>query len=407
MQSKGHTKGECQEQLLAASRGVQTWVARLPLQGHWIVSIHARQLGEVIFAQLFITGIPFSIGSIGAMLFQIKQRTKLLWSGISAEQRDQWKANLRAGELEDSGISHLIEQGGSLDACDFEETNLVFWQTASRSFLNIQSEKPVVILLNKSEAALENTTFWTIELTSLAMNPPSAKIRVITIQMGCFEIMQKLSDRVSYVAGSTRAAELRWSGIEDFTCETGSTYRKRYPPPLWHSDRLREHGLSASILKGLGYSVSWLTERGFPLVDLRNAGIPVSALMKEGISLTDLTEAGFPPVELKEAGVSAKDLKDAGFSAEALLGAGFSVKDLLNLGFSLAGCSPKLLKQGGSSAKDLKDMGVSAAELLNIGFLVRDLRDSGFSAEEARNAGGAPLDIYTYYKKGYNKNRHQ
>ena len=52
-------------------------------------------------------------------------------------------------------------------------------------------------------------------------------------------------------------------------------------------------------------------------------------------------------------------------------------------------------------------MGVSAAELLNMGFLVRDLRDSGFSAEEARNAGGAPLDIYTYYEKGYNKNRHQ
>ena len=354
MQSKGHTKGECQEQLLAASRGVQTWVARLPLQGHWIVSIHARQLGEVIFAQLFITGIPFSIGSIGAMLFQIKQSTKLLWSGISAEQRDQWKANLRAGELgEDSGISHLIEQGGSLHACDFEETNLVFWQTASRSFLNIQSEKPVVILLNKSEAALENTTFWTIELTSLAMNPPSAEIRVITIQMGCFKIMQKLSDRVSYIAGSTRAAELRWSGIKGFTCErmrrySYDSYPIRYPAPLWHADRLREEGLSASILKGRGYSVSWLKERGFPLVDLRNAGIPVSALMKEGISLTDLTKAGFPPLEFKEAGVSAKDLKDAGFSAEALLGAGFSVKDLLNLGFSLAGWSPKLLKQRGA-----------------------------------------------------------
>ncbi|CAE6941813.1 unnamed protein product [Symbiodinium natans] len=381
--SSNHSKAQCKAQLSQAFGAIQNWTANLSLHGYWIHSLHTLHLSEVISAQLFVSGFPFGTGSIGSRLFRVKQRVKLLWSGISQEERVHWKKMKEAGELsEDTELGALLPRGaeGPFDSCDYLVTVLTFWQTASCSLLSIERDKPVLILVNKSEEDMQKTVFWNVELAALATNPPLSKIQLVSFHMDCLSLVSKLSRRIEDLAGNSRPAELRWSGITEFTCERVGTdgavteKQEEYPPPLWRAELLQRHNLTAKVLKGKGFVAGWLLSRGFSIKELKDSGFGVLPLKDAGQTLKDIREAGY----------SAKSLWDLGHSGEELREAGFMPKELLRAGWGGRHDTDKLEKVSkGTSSEHLKQLKqlMSSPPHPSHRPSLRDLKEAGFSAE--------------------------
>ena len=431
MSSKGHTKQECRKQLSAVFQGITDWASSISLHGHWIHSIRAIHFSETVAQQLFVSGFAFGIGDIGARLFQMPQGTKLLWSGISPRDRATWKGAEDAGELsEDTEMGHIIHRqlGDRLfDCCDFGATVLTFWQTASSSLLNVQHQKPLLILINKTKEQIADTIFWNAEVPSLALNPPQSTIRLVSFQMTCKDLVEKLTERIVEIVGNTQAAELRWSGVTNMTCEEPPHRPWAYPPPLWRAERLRAHGLGPKYLGELGMTAMWLHDRGFALKDVRQAGRPLPEIQKllernfkRGDFATELKEAGFPlgtilnlqpkarrnginVASFRQLGFSAKELmKEASrdnlkirLSAKELREAGYSATELKEAGFNLKACdrSKKFL------FGELQDANYSGSELRDAGFTAWDLKDVG--ADPAKYADGFSCeDIFRAFGRG-------
>ena len=434
--SKGHTKQQCRSQLSAVFRGITDWASELSFHGHWIHSINARHFSETVAAQLFVSGIPTGARALPARLFKMRQATKLLWSGISRDSRAMWKTNSDAGELsEDTEMGHVIHQklGDRLfDCCDFGATVLTFWQTASSSLLNAQPQKPLLVLVNKTQEQITSTIFWNAELPSLAMNPPQSAIRLVSFQMSCRDLVVKLSERVEEIVGNTRAAELRWSAVTQMTCEKPSDQAQEYPPPLWRAERLRARGLGPEYLGKLGMTAEWLHKRGFTFKDLRDAGKTLGQIhdaykrehIKWNLNVTELKESGFLLADIlklhnyaaqnlnmfREAGFSARQLLDAAsltqrgpgkklkalFSAKNLKEAGYSAAELSEAGFNLEAWRDKFRRPANQLYGELRQAHYTGSELKTAGFSAQDLKKTwadptkymdGFSCEELK-AGG-------------------
>ena len=416
MSSKGHTKQECRKQLSAVFQGITDWASSISLHGHWIHSIHALHFSESVAQQLFVSGIPFGAGAIPVRLFRMPQGTKLLWSGISPRDRATWKGAEDAGELsEDTEMGHIIHRqlGDRLfDCCDFGATVLTFWQTASSSLLNVQHQKPLLILINKTKEQIAGTIFWNAEVPSLALNPPQSTIRLVSFQMTCKDLVEKLTERIVEIVGNTQAAELRWSGVTNMTCEEPPHRPWAYPPPLWRAERLRAHGLGPKDLGELGMTATWLHDRGFNCSELQQIKqfqhlLPVQ--LGRYCSLTELRALGFTAQELKQqsslpaelsanvrdllaAGYSTKNLVESRFQPEVLKAAGLTAKELKE-----AGLEPKLLeslrfkaedmREAGYNAKKLGELGYKGYDLLRAGYARAELFDAGFSVDDLRGKG--------------------
>ena len=395
--SKGHTKQQCRSQLSAVFRGITDWASELSFHGHWIHSINARHFSETVAAQLFVSGIPFGVGDTGAKLFKMRQATKLLWSGISRDSRAMWKTNSDAGELsEDTEMGHVIHQklGDRLfDCCDFGATVLTFWQTASSSLLNAQPQKPLLVLVNKTQEQITSTIFWNAELPSLAMNPPQSAIRLVSFQMSCRDLVVKLSERVEEIVGNTRAAELRWSAVTQMTCEKPSDQAQEYPPPLWRAERLRARGLGPEYLGKLGMTAEWLHKRGFncrELHQVHQAKRLDGKQLRSYCSLAELRALGLTAGEFK---IHTYNRTDAAANVRDLRAAGFSVKQLLGDKFP-----PEWLKQAGSTANELREAGLDCEQLKRAGFEIHELREAGC---DAMTLAGFVKNAYEMLEAGY------
>ena len=85
------------------------------MHGHWIREMHSKQWAEVFECQLFIDGVPFGPGTLGADLFTMSQPIKMLWSGVDPATRDASKKSLKAGELaKETKAGQSLEKAGHL-----------------------------------------------------------------------------------------------------------------------------------------------------------------------------------------------------------------------------------------------------------------------------------------------------
>ena len=96
-----------------SSKGIQEYAESRDLHGHWIREMHSKQWAEAFEYQLFIDGIPFGPGTLGADLFTVSQPIKMLWSGVDPATRDAWKKSLKAGELaKETKAGQSLEKAG-------------------------------------------------------------------------------------------------------------------------------------------------------------------------------------------------------------------------------------------------------------------------------------------------------
>ena len=406
------TQAQCETEIKSFYKKVEEWAGgKDTFHGHWIRTVHAKHLAEEISYQLFIEGMPFGVGSGAVRLFTLPQQVKMLWSGTPPDVRDQWKKKEHAGELsKETAFGKAVEAAGTLKSCDFGGV-LTFWEAASGSFLNIDREKPVLVLINKTRDAIESTSLWRAEIPALARSPPPSDLRLLTWQMPCLDLVLLLEGRIKEVVGPNVGSQNRWiqrSGV--MTCEhvDSSSSATRYPPPFWTGEQLLERGFKEKELKHLGFGASWFRGRGFKARILNKAGFKLKELIMAGVSSGELRKCGFPQTDiertlkqLKESGYSARQLNELGFSSEDLRMAGFTFQDLRKGGFTInqmkeelsaanlvaAGFTVRELRENGFSAKELKEGGVSATQLRDAGFSWNDLVQAGFSSKSLRKAG--------------------
>ena len=104
---------QCHDELHTFFKGIQDYAESHDLHGHWIREMHSKQWAEAFEYQLFIEGVPFGPGTLGADLFSMSQPVKMLWSGVDPATRDAWKKSLKAGELaKETKAGQSLEKAG-------------------------------------------------------------------------------------------------------------------------------------------------------------------------------------------------------------------------------------------------------------------------------------------------------
>ena len=375
------TQAQCETEIKSFYKKVEEWAGgKDTFQGHWIRTVHAKHLAEEISYQLFIEGMPFGVGSGAVRLFTLPQQVKMLWSGTPPDVRDQWKKKEDAGELsKETAFGKVVEAAGTLKSCDFGGV-LTFWEAASGSFLNIDREKPVLVLINKTEAAIRSTSLWRAEVPALAQSPPEGNLRLVTWQMPCSDLVLLLHRRIKEVVGPRVGMQRRWAESKgNMTCESVGQKRKQaattYPPPfLSMKDDLLQRGFSARRLKRLGFSASWLMAGKYSAKDMKEGGYSAKE-MKGPRGMF------FQAQEMRDAEYSAREMKEAGYSVEQLL----EIQQPYRI-FELreAGYPAEVVHDAGVSLFHLKLGGYSASQLRNFSAL--DLRKAGFSTKQLGKA---------------------
>ena len=377
---------ECEAEIKSFYKKVEEWASgKDTFHGHWIRTVHAKHLAEEISYQLFIEGMPFGVGSGAVRLFTLPQPVKMLWSGTPPDVRDKWKKKEHAGELsKETAFGKIVEAAGTLKSCNFSDI-LTFWEATSSSFLNIDREKPVLMLIDNTKSAIESSLFWRAEVPALAHNPPEGNLRLVTWQIPCLDLVLLLEERIKEVVGPNVGSQRRWARRKGkMTCESGGQRRKQaaatYPPPfLLTKEDLLQRGFTAEELKRLGFSASWMRDRGYSPKDMKEAGYSA----KEMKGPPGWEESLFPVEDLKEAGYSLKEMREADWSPKDLIACGYSIQELLDAKYP----ADVMRFEVGLSLKDLREAGYSLKELTDSWhFSAMDLWKAGFTASELRNA---------------------
>ena len=372
-EQRSASQSPCEAQITSFYTKVEEWASgKDTFHGHWIRTVHAKHLAEEISYQLFIEGMPFGVGSGAVRLFTLPQPVKMLWSGTPPDVRDKWKKKEHAGELsKETAFGKIVEAAGTLKSCDFGGV-LTFWEATSSSFLNTDREKPVLVLVNKTEAAIKSTSLWRAEVPALARNPPEGNLRLVTWQMPCLDLVRLLERRIKEVVGPNVGSKRRWVERKGkMTCESVGEKKAAttYPPPFLMKEDLLQHGFTAEELKGLGFSASWMKDRRFLANETMEVGYSAKELKAFGVHHIKETKRNW----LKE--YSAKEFKEAGWSAKDLAAGGYNIWELHQGGYP----ADEMIKDG-FSLQDLRVAGYSVKELRNFSAL--DLRKVGFTAKE-------------------------
>ena len=375
------TQAQCETEIKSFYKKVEEWAGgKDTFHGHWIRTVHAKHLAEEISYQLFIEGMPFGVGSGAVRLFTLPQQVKMLWSGTPPDVRDQWKKKEDAGELsKETAFGKVVEAAGTLKSCDFGGV-LTFWEAASGSFLNIDREKHVLVLIDKTEAAIRSTSLWRADVPALAHSPPEGNLRLVTWQMPCLDLVLLLHRRIEEVVGPNVGSQRRWAERRgNMTCESVGRKRKQaattYPPPfLSMKDDLLQHGFSARRLRRLGFSASWMRDGGYSLKDMKEGGYSAKEIRGH-------SGLWFQVKAMRELEYSAKDMKEAGCSAKQLIEGGYSVQQLHRAGYP----ADVMRFDAGVSLEDLREANYSVKEMTDSWhFSAMDLWNAGFSATELR-----------------------
>jgi intracellular multiplication protein IcmE len=269
------------------------------------------------------------------------------------------------------------------------------------------------------------------QVTSAYLKKSSHVLEILDkiVQSGDYRVCHLLHAQDELAPASTLAQE----GFRDGNSRVTAVF--------WTADGLKDTGLTAKLLLGIGsearqvrtrrnlqyepYTVRHLKASGFTVEELRSAGCTPLELFAANYTARDFRLAGYSAKdlrgifrsvfgeqnsskmfqELREAGYSLQEFCHAGYTLAELrhlAGGSFTVCDLKRAGYSLvqfreaeytvsdlADLKPSVreLKQAGYDAAAMRAGGIAAKELKLIGYPLAQVKHAGYTVAELREAG--------------------
>ena len=210
------------------------------------------------------------------------------------------KRSKHAGELaKDTALGEILDskEVNTLGSCNYDDVKK-FWEATSESLLQVDSEKPLIVLLNKTKDSIKGSIFWRAEMHALAREPPKASITLVTFDkdMPCIYLVQEMERKIEDISKPFTAAKEGWQNRKaPLFCQPSldDAEQREFPAPYASKKGLVSRNFTAKALKMLGYNTTWMQKKGFTAEELKEGGFRGVDLVRAGFQEEDLTKSGF------------------------------------------------------------------------------------------------------------------